>query len=161
MIEFALVMPIFFLLVFGTIQLCFTLYTYAAVAQAAQAGARTAVLVAWSATADQQICAAIAAQLTASGANPSLVASVHIYNTSAYGMAGNGGDNVLVHDTGSCVNGAWTASVTTYPVAMRTTVDPTGSIGIAVTYRAPVLIPGVNAPVILSDAAVQHIEPRG
>jgi len=178
LVEFALVSPLLFLLIFAIIQFGVAIVQRSALSFAVRQGVRVASIHGAEPTANDQICAALRQGLSSSGANPDNVGLVTIFKGAQPGLNAANNDNTHTHpdpylpgvqdpdshDVGGCTAAGWSYSVPGgvigWPYQQRNVVDPPDPIGVAITYNFRFILPMFGTGLTWSDASILNIEPQ-
>jgi len=176
LVEFALVSPLLFLLIFAIIQFGVAIAQRSALSFAVRQGVRAASIHGAEPTANDQICAAIRQGLSSSGANPNNLGLVTIFKGAQPGLTASSNDNIHTHkdyfgndvadshDVGGCTAAGWTYGVpggtVGWPYQQRNVVDPPDPIGVSITYQFKFMLPMFGTGLTWSDASILNIEPQ-
>ncbi len=169
LVEFALVAPVFFLMIFGIIQYGIFAAQRAAFTFAVRNADRVASIHANEPTADDQVCAALLQSLKSSVGNPANLTKVIIFKADDNdpGLLNPPTDNTHLHDNGACssagtfVRASPATSDLSWPYnAPRKVSDPPDPIGVTATYKFTFVIPLFGKGITLSDTSILRIEPQ-
>ena len=168
MVEFALVGPIFFFVLFGIIQFSVFAAQRASFTFAVRNATRAASIHANEPTADAQVCAALLTALRSSAASAANLGTVTIFKAADAAMNSTASDNPTVHDAGTCASGGAFTPVSTaldpyatsWPYGTRRVIDPPDPIGVTATYNFRFILPLFGPGVTLRDTSILRIEPQ-
>jgi len=179
LVEFALVAPIFFLLIFGIIQYGIFSVQRAAFTFAVRNADRVASIHAKETNADDQVCAALLNSLKSAAGNPANLGTVTIFWADDAHINSAATDDVTYHDTGRCTapggGFAYTGSLPlaacpsgasppspscTWPPPVRKAIDLPDPIGVTASYNFKFIIPLFGHGITLSDTSILRIEPQ-
>lgn len=181
LVEFALVAPVFFLMIFGVIQYGIFAAQRAAFTFAVRNADRVASIHANEPTADDQVCAALLQSLKSSAGNPANLTKIIIFKADDGdpNLLNPPTDNTALHDAGTCTGAgggfAYTGSAPSHPACpppagsssyctwlstVRKVSDPPDPIGVTATYNFKFAIPLFGKGITLSDTSILRIEPQ-
>ena len=162
--EFALITPVLLLLLFAIIQFSIVMVQRNALSFAARQGARAATIHGTEPSSDDQICAAVRAGLSSSGANADDLGTVTIYNGASAGLnaAGTGATDPTQEEVGTCGAGGWTRTSGNWGWNHRQSLvlDPAPPIGVSITYNFHFVIPLFGRGLTMGDASILRAEPQ-
>jgi len=183
MVEFALVSPLFFFLLFGLIEYGIFSAQRSALTFAVRNATRTGSIHANELTANSQICAALISSLKSASANPADLGQVTIFRADdgAGGMDTTLADNPNAHDVGKCTDtasgGSWTYTRNpdgsdpvvscpptpgnaSWPPCARNVIDPPDPLGVSATYHFHYVLPIFGGGVTIRETSILRIEPQ-
>jgi len=162
--EFALITPVLLLLLFAIIQFSIVMVQRNALSFAARQGARAATIHGAEPSSDDQICAAIRAGLSSSGANADDLGTVRIYDGTSAGLnaAGTDTNDPSTDEVGTCTGGHWTRTSGNWGWNHRQSLvlDPAPPIGVSITYNFHFVIPLFGRGLTMGDASILRAEPQ-
>ncbi len=182
MVEFALVSPLFFFLLFGLIEYGIFSAQRSALTFAVRNATRTGSIHARETDANNQICAALISSLKSASANPADLGQVTIFRADdgAGGMDTTLADNPNAHDVGTCTaGGSWSynsppgnvpapscgtnspfPSNASWPPCARNVIDPPDPLGVSATYHFHYVLPIFGGGVTIRETSILRIEPQ-
>ncbi len=168
MVEFALVGPIFFFVLFGIIQFSVFAAQRASFTFAVRNATRTASIHANEPDADAQVCAALLNALRSSAASSADLGTVTIFKADDAAMNSTDSDNPTMHDAGTCSSGgvfvpspaALDPYAMSWPSGARRVSDPPDPIGVTATYDFRFILPLFGLGVTIRDTSILRIEPQ-
>jgi len=171
MVEFALVSPLFFFLLFGLIEYGIFSAQRSALTFAVRNATRTGSIHANEPTANGQICAALISSLKSASANPADLGQVTIFRADdgAGGMDTTLADNPNTHDVGTCTDtgsgGSWSyntaaTNYNSWPPGARNVIDPPDPLGVSATYHFHYVLPIFGGGVTIRETSILRIEPQ-
>ena len=167
-VEFALVGPIFFVVLFGIIQFGVFAVQHASFTFAVRNATRAASIHANEHDADTQVCAALLTSLRSSAASPANLGTVTIFKADDADMNSMGTDNPTAHDAGVCstagtftpLPSATDTYATSWPYGARRVIDPPDPIGVTATYNFKFILPLFGSGATIRDTMILRIEPQ-
>jgi len=179
MVEFALVSPLFFFLLFGLIEYGIFSAQRSALTFAVRNATRTGSIHARETDANSQICAALISSLKSASANPADLGQVTIFRADdgVGGMDTTLADNPNAHDVGTCKpDGSWMypgnavpppctttplpTGPTSWPPCARNVIDPPDPLGVSATYHFHYVLPIFGGGVTIRETSILRIEPQ-
>ncbi len=175
MVEFALVSPLFFFLLFGLIECGIFSAQRSSFTFAVRSATRIGSIHAHETDANSQICAALISSLKSASANPADLGQVTIFRADdgAGGMDTTLADNPNAHDVGTCAaDGKWsylngivpscppTPGNASWPYCARNVIDPPDPLGVSATYHFHYVLPIFGGGVTIRETSILRIEPQ-